>query len=93
MKKPIPRRAVPVILINVFILIFLLVTAFAAYNYHERKIVEGNYAVAIEQMNELEDVNGDQAERINQLNEDVKALADRVDVLADTDKRVKALLK
>jgi cell division protein FtsB len=93
LRKPISRRAVPVVLINAFVMIFLFVAAFAAYNYHERKIVESNYAAAIEQMNELEDVNGEQAEKINKLNDDVKALADRVDELAATDKKVKALLK
>lgn len=93
MRKPISRRAVPVFLINAVVIVLLFLTAFSAYNYHERKNVENNYNAAVEQMNELEDVNGEQAEKINKLNDDVKALADRVDALAATDKKVKALLK
>ena len=93
MKKPVSRRAVNVVLINSAVIIILLLIAFSAYNYNERKIVEGNYNAAIQQLNELEDVNGEQAEKINKLNDDVKALADRVDTLAATDKKVKALLR
>jgi uncharacterized protein YlxW (UPF0749 family) len=84
---------VNVVLINSAVIIILLLIVFSAYNYNERKIVEGNYNAAVQQLNELEDVNGEQAEKINKLNDDVKALADRVDALAATDKKVKALLR